>query len=82
MAAKDERFSFDRCGTFTVVEPLKTIAYNLDDNRKVVIEFSENDGEVTVIESFDPESENTLELQEAGWQMILNNFKKYVDSLS
>jgi uncharacterized protein YndB with AHSA1/START domain len=82
MAAKDERFSFDLCGTFTVVEPLKTIAYNLDDNRKVVIEFSGKDGEVTVIESFDPESENTLELQEAGWQMILNNFKKYVDSLS
>ncbi len=82
MAAKDERFSFDLCGTFTVVEHHKTIAYNLDDNRKVVIDFSENDGEVTVIESFDPESENTLELQEAGWQMILTNFKKYVDSLS
>jgi uncharacterized protein YndB with AHSA1/START domain len=82
MAAKDGSFSFDLCGTFTAVERHKTIAYNLDDDRKVVIDFLENDGEVTVIESFDPESENSLELQEEGWQMILNNFKKYVDSLS
>lgn len=82
MAAKDESFSFDLSGTFTAVEQFKTIAYTLDDNRKVVIEFIENTGEVIIIESFDPESENSLELQEAGWQMILNNFKKYVDSLS
>ena len=82
MAAKDESFAFDLCGTFTTIEPLKSIAYTLDDQRKVVINFSVNDGGVTVIESFEPESENSLELQETGWQMILNNFKKYVDSLS
>jgi len=82
MAAKDGSFSFDFGGTFTTVEQFKTIAYTLDDERKVVIEFSEENGEVTVIESFDPESQNPHELQESGWQMILNNFKKYVDSLS
>jgi uncharacterized protein YndB with AHSA1/START domain len=82
MAAKDGSFSFDLCGTFTDVEELKSIAYTLEDNRKVEVAFSENDGEVTVIESFEPESQNSLELQESGWQMILNNFKKYVESLS
>ncbi len=82
MAAKDESFSFDFSGTFTEIEPLKKIAYTLDDERKVVIEFSEENGEVTVIESFEPESENSLEMQETGWQLILNNFKIYVDSLS
>jgi uncharacterized protein YndB with AHSA1/START domain len=82
MAAKDESFSFDFSGTFTTVEQFKTIAYTLDDERKVVIEFSEENGEVTVIESFEPESENSLEMQETGWQLILNNFKIYVDSLS
>ncbi len=82
MAAKDESFSFDLCGTFTTIEQFKTIAYTLDDERKVVIEFSEKDGEISVIESFEPESVNSLELQEAGWQMILNNFKKYVETLS
>ncbi len=82
MAAKDESFSFDFSGTFTEVEPMKKIAYTLDDDRKVVIEFNVNSEEVTVVESFDPESVNSLELQETGWQMILNNFKKHVDSLS
>lgn len=82
MAAKDESFSFDYSGTFTEVEPMKKIAYTLDDDRKVVIEFTLNGEEVTVVESFDPESVNALELQETGWQMILNNFKKHVDSLS
>lgn len=82
MAAKDESFSFDFSGTFTEIEPLKKIAYTLDDERKVVIEFSEENGEVSVIESFEPESENSLEMQETGWQLILNNFKNYVDTLS
>ncbi len=82
MAAKDESFSFDFSGTFTTVEQFKTIAYTLDDERKVVVEFSEKDGDVTIVESFEPESQNSLEMQETGWQLILNNFKKYVDSLS
>lgn len=82
MAAKDESFSFDFSGTFTEVEPMKKIAYTLDDDRKVLIEFNVNGEEVTVVESFDPESVNSLEMQETGWQMILNNFKKHVDSLS
>lgn len=82
MAAKDESFSFDFSGTFTTVEQFKTIAYTLDDERKVVIEFSENNGEITVAESFEPESQNSLEMQETGWQLILNNFKNYVDTLS
>lgn len=82
MAAKDESFSFDFSGTFTTVEQYKTIAYTMDDGRKVVIEFSEENGEGSVIESFEPESENSLEMQETGWQLILNNFKNYVDTLS
>src|SRR3989344_269880 len=30
--------------------------------------------------TFDPETENTEELQRSGWQSILENFKKYVES--
>jgi len=38
-------------------------------------------GDVTdVIESFEAEDENTLELQQNGWQCILDNFKKYVEN--
>jgi hypothetical protein len=30
---------------------------------------------------FDAENQNALELQENGWQAILNNFKSYAESL-
>jgi hypothetical protein len=33
-----------------------------------------------VMIEFDPESENPIETQKNGWQSILNNFKKYVES--
>jgi hypothetical protein len=30
-------------------------------------------------EQFEPENQNSIELQEAGWQSILDNFKNYVE---
>jgi hypothetical protein len=35
---------------------------------------------VHVSETFDPESENTPELQRQGWQAILDNFKRHVET--
>jgi hypothetical protein len=46
----------------------------------VVIDFSEENGKVNIIQTFDAETENTIELQRFGWQSILNNFKKYVEN--
>jgi hypothetical protein len=34
--------------------------------------------EVTV--TFDPETENSIDLQRQGWQAILDNFKKYTEA--
>jgi uncharacterized protein YndB with AHSA1/START domain len=80
MAAKDGSFQFDFEGIFSEIVPQEKIAYALGDGRKVMITFSTiNDNEILVTESFDPEDENTHELQAAGWQAILNNFKKYVE---
>jgi hypothetical protein len=31
------------------------------------------------VETFDAENENPIEMQETGWQMILDNFKKYAE---
>jgi uncharacterized protein YndB with AHSA1/START domain len=81
MAAKDGSFSFDLEGVYTKVELHKYIAYTLPDGRNVEITFTNEDGSVNIIESFDPESQNSHELQQQGWQMILNNFKKHVESL-
>jgi hypothetical protein len=59
----------------------KKIYYTILDGRKVSIRFIDNGDFVTVEESFEAEHENSLEMQEAGWQAILNNFKKYVEQI-
>jgi uncharacterized protein YndB with AHSA1/START domain len=81
MAAKDGSFSFDLEGVYTKVELHKFISYILPDGRKVEITFKTENDSVEIIESFDPESQNSHELQQQGWQMILNNFKKHVESI-
>lgn len=81
MAAKDGSFSFDLEGVYTKVELHTFIAYTLPDGRNVEITFKNEDGLVNIVESFDPESQNSHELQQQGWQMILNNFKKHVEKL-
>lgn len=80
MAAKDGSFSFDFEGVYTNVQHHKVIEYIMSDGRKVKTIFSGNGNETKVIETFDPESENPIEMQRAGWQAILDNFKKYTES--
>ena len=80
MAAKDGSFSFDFCGTYNTIITHQHIAYTLDDTRKVGISFTVDNGAVKVVETFEAETENTLELQQFGWQAILNNFKKYTEA--
>lgn len=82
MAAKDNSFSFDFSGTYTHIEEKKIIEYVMDDGRKCAVFFvDENCGTIKVSETFDPETENALELQQQGRQAILDNFKKHVENL-
>jgi uncharacterized protein YndB with AHSA1/START domain len=81
MEAKDGSFGFDFGGVFDDVVEHKRLAYHMSDGRKVEVLFVVNGGTTTVIENFDAETENPVELQQQGWQMILNNFKKYVEGL-
>ena len=50
----------------------------MGDGRKAEVEFQADEHCVNVIVEFEPESENSLELQEQGWQAILSNFSDYV----
>jgi hypothetical protein len=52
----------------------------MTDMRHVKIEFLPVSEGTKVIETFDPEQENPAEMQKFGWQSILNNFKKYVET--
>lgn len=79
MAAKDGSFSFDFMGTYTEVDKHKLIAYTLGDGRKVKVTFQPEGDGVNVTEVFDAEGQNPIEMQQAGWQAILNNFKKHAE---
>ncbi len=81
MQAKDQSAGFDFEGTYTNVNGHELIEYSMDDGRKVKITFEETPEGVKVTESFDPETLNPEEMQKAGWQSILDNFKKYVETL-
>lgn len=81
MVAKDGSFSFPFSGKYTKIELYKMIEYVLEDNRKVAIEFEEKDGKVILSESFEAEGTNADEMQRAGWQAILENFKTYTESI-
>jgi len=39
------------------------------------------DGAVKIIETFEAEDTNSLELQKTGWQAILDNFKRYAETV-
>ncbi len=80
MAAKDGSFQFDFEGVYTNVQPMKLIEYKMSDGRKVKITFSANGNETKVVETFDPETQNPIEMQRGGWQAILDNFGKYTES--
>lgn len=80
MEAKDGSFGFDLEGVYDEVETNKLITYTLADGRRVVVTFAGQGNTTNVIESFEPETENPFEMQRQGWQNILDNFKKYVES--
>ena len=80
MAAKDGSFSFDFGGVHVTVKTNELIENTLGDGRKVKVIFSESANETKLVETFEAENENSLELQRNGWQAILNNFKKYIES--
>jgi hypothetical protein len=62
------------------VKENECIEYDMDDGRHVKVEFEDTPNGVKVTETFEPENEHPLEMQHSGWQAILNNFKKYVES--
>ncbi|WP_329806095.1 SRPBCC domain-containing protein [Flavobacterium facile] len=80
MAAKNGEMSFDFTGIYTEIELFSKISYVLADDRKIHITFQETEEGIEIIEKFDPETENSEELQQTGWQMILDNFKKYSEA--
>jgi uncharacterized protein YndB with AHSA1/START domain len=80
MEAKDGSAGFDFTGTYNRILNHKQIEYTLADGRKVQISFVTEGHKTLLTIVFEAEQTNPLELQRAGWQAILNNFKKYAET--
>ncbi|MCX8523203.1 SRPBCC family protein [Chryseobacterium formosus] len=81
MEAKDGSFGFDFEGIYDEVITNEKIQYHLEDGRVVEVIFEKIDENTTkVTEIFDPETQNSAEMQRDGWYAILNNFHKYVEN--
>jgi uncharacterized protein YndB with AHSA1/START domain len=79
MEAKDGSMGFDFEGIYKHVDKSNRLVYTLGDGREVSIDFVDIDGKTEVIESFEAEKTNPVDMQRKGWQAILNNFKRYVE---
>ena len=79
MSARDNSMSFDFWGTYQKIEKEKNIQILLGDGRSMLVTFEMTDISTIITEKFEPEKENPVELQEAGWQIILDNFKRYIE---
>ncbi|SFM16895.1 Uncharacterized conserved protein YndB, AHSA1/START domain [Paenibacillus sp. 1_12] len=77
MEAKDGSFGFDFGGVYDDVRINEFISYTIGDGRKVAITFISQESDTKVIEAFEAETTNPIEMQRAGFQAILDNFKKY-----
>ncbi len=80
MEAKDGSFGFDFWGIYDEIIKEQLIRYTLGDGRKATVTFTSQGEETSVQVSFDPESQNPVEMQRNGWQAILDNFKAYTEN--
>ena len=80
MEAKDGSFGFDFEAVYSEIVPGEKFTYGMPNGRQVAVVFHKNGSQTEVAVAFDPEQENSLEMQRNGWQAILNNFKKYTES--
>lgn len=80
MEAKDGSFGFDFETIYDEVIDQRKIAYTMQDGRQAITTFEDLAGKTKVTTVFDAETQNPVEMQRGGWQSILNNFKKHVES--
>ena len=80
MEAKDGSFGFDFEATYDEVVDQKSVTYTMTDGRQSTTTFEDLGDNTKVTTTFDAEGQNDVEMQRAGWQAILDNFKKYTES--
>lgn len=79
MEAKDGSFGFDFEAIYTEITEGKQFTYEFG-GRTATVQFNNLGKQTEVVVTFDPESENPVEMQKSGWQAILNSFKNYTEN--
>lgn len=79
MEARDGSFGFDFSGKFDIVLPNEYLEYTLDDFRVVKIKFIAEGEHSRIVQTFEAEDTNPHEVQQNGWQAILDSFTRYVE---
>lgn len=79
MESKDGSFGFDFEAIYDAVRDGESFTYTMIDGRRADVVFETSGKHTKVTVTFDPESQNPVDLQRDGWQAILNNFKEYVE---
>jgi len=80
MEARDGSMGFEFGGTYDAIQSNEFISYTIDDGRKVEVTFTSQGDMTTVTENFEAEETNSIEMQQGGWQAIMDNFKKYTEA--
>lgn len=80
MEARDGSMGFDFGGVYDEVRNNEYIEYTIGDGRKVHIRFTGKGNTTEVVEDFEAEETNPIEMQQGGWQAIMDNFKKYTEN--
>lgn len=80
MEAKDGSSGFDFEGMYSKLKTNRLIEFTMGDGRKVKIDFDGSGGTTLVVETFEAENVYSVDQQRSGWQSILDNFKKYVET--
>ncbi|MFM8595743.1 MAG: SRPBCC domain-containing protein, partial [Flavobacteriales bacterium] len=72
-------FGFNLIAVFLTIDPKQSILSTLEDGRKVSVQFTAENNQTTITQQFESETQNPLELQQQGWQAILDQFKRYCE---
>ncbi|HEX7633839.1 MAG TPA: SRPBCC family protein [Noviherbaspirillum sp.] len=80
MEAKDGSMGFDFAGTYTKIVEHELIEYSFGD-RTAQVEFADSPNDIKVRVTFDSEPTHSVEQQQQGWQAILDNFARHVETV-
>lgn len=79
MKTKDKSIGFDFEGIYTDVKVFSLIEYKLFDNRTGTIHFKDNNNSVKLTEVFEPNIQDSEDMQKEWCQAVIHNFKSYVE---